>query len=257
MTRTIAFIQARVSSSRLPGKVLEPLQGVPMIIYMAQRAMRARRLDEVIVITSTDDSDNELAIAVRSAGMKIFRGDLNDVLRRYADAAYEYEADEIVRLTGDCPLIDPTVIDQTIDTRRAAQADYASNTDPPTFPDGMDVECFTRATLDKAQKYARHPAEREHVTVWMRSAEARLKKVNHAAPIDMSNLRLTVDYPDDLELVRSLLKSLPATGDFDLYDILRVLSTHPELLHANPHARNEGLTRSLRDCSDQKPDILS
>ena len=251
MTRTIAFIQARLSSSRLPGKVLEPLQGVPMIIYMAQRVMRARRADEVIVITSTDDSDNELDIAVRSAGLKIFRGELNDVLRRYADAANEYDADEIVRLTGDCPLIDPTVIDQTIDTRRAAQADYASNTDPPTFPDGMDVECFTRAALDKAHKYARHPAEREHVTVWMRSAEASLRKVNHAGPLDMSSLRLTVDYPDDLAVVRSLIESLPASGKFDLYDILRILATKPELLNANQHARNEGLAKSLQAFSDQ------
>lgn len=251
MTRTIAFIQARLSSSRLPGKVLEPLQGVPMIIYMAQRAMRAHHLDDVIVITSNDASDNALDIAVRSAGLKVFRGDLHDVLRRYADAADEYEAEEIIRLTGDCPLIDPTVIDQTIDRRRAAQADYASNTDPPTFPDGMDVECFTKATLDKAHKYARHPAEREHVTLWMRSEEAKLKMINHAAPVDMSSLRLTVDYPDDLAVVRNLIESLPASGKFDLYDILRTLAKKPELLKANQHSRNEGLAKSLQAFSDQ------
>ena len=245
MTRTFAFIQARMSSSRLPGKVLAPLQELPMIVYMARRVQRARRLDGVVVVTSAELSDDALAEAVTGAGLPVFRGDLTDVLKRYADAADAYNADEIVRLTGDCPLIDPAVIDAVIDARRAVGADYASNIEPPTFPDGLDTECCTRQTLDRANRLARLPAEREHVTLWMRSEAASLRRANVRALADLSHLRLTVDYADDLEAVRRIVASEPANAPFDLFDILRILSSQPDILALNPHARNEGLAQSI------------
>lgn len=234
-----------MSSSRLPGKVLQPLGGLPMIVYMAQRVSHARLLDEVVVVTSTDPSDDVLADAVIAAGVKVFRGDLEDVLQRFSDAAQAFGAEEIVRLTGDCPLMDPALVDAVVAMRRGQAADYASNVAPPSFPDGMDVECFTRATLDYAQREARRRSEREHVTLWMRSDEVVLRRANLAGPADLSALRLTVDYADDLALVRRLVDVLAAQGQFDLFDILRALWQIPGAQALNPHQRNEGLVRSL------------
>ena len=252
MSRTVAFIQARMSSTRLPGKCLEPVAGRPLIAYMAERARRAATLDAVVVVTSTDPSDDALARAAQAEGLPCFRGDLADVLRRYADAARAHQAGTVVRLTGDCPLIDPAVIDAVVNTLHATGADYASNVDPPSFPDGLDVECFTRAALERADTEALRGPEREHVTLWMRDASAGLKRANVRAPADLSALRLTVDYPDDLQVVRELVHALdahPACAGrpFDLYDILRVLAEQPRILAANPHARNEGLAKSLAE----------
>jgi spore coat polysaccharide biosynthesis protein SpsF (cytidylyltransferase family) len=243
----VAFIQARMSSSRFPGKVLETLGGLPMIVYMARRARRARLLDEVVVVTSTDASDDAMVEALAAHSVPCFRGDLHDVLRRFADAAAKYPADEVVRLTGDCPLIDPGIIDAVLGARRAARADYASNIDPPSFPDGVDVEVCTRATLARAHAEARKPSEREHVTLWMRDDASGLRRVNYAALADLSALRLTVDYPDDLAAVRAIVGELGARDatDFDLYDVLRCLARRRDILDMNPHQRNEGLATSL------------
>ena len=138
-----------------------------------------RRLDGVVVVTSDDPSDDPLADATEVAGVATFRGDLNDVLKRYADAAEVFPADEIVRLTGDCPLIDAAIIDSVVDARRSTGADYASNVDPPTYPDGFDTECFTRAALDRAHHQSQQIEEREHVTIWMRSESADLRSGKH------------------------------------------------------------------------------
>jgi spore coat polysaccharide biosynthesis protein SpsF (cytidylyltransferase family) len=245
MTKTVALIQARMSSSRFPGKVLKTLGGLPLIVYMARRAAQARHVDEVIVVTSTDVSDDPLAEALQQASVPIFRGALADVLQRYAEAAQACSAETIVRLTGDCPLIDPDVIDAVITTRVHTSADYASNIDPPTFPDGLDVECFTREALERAQRQATRGPEREHVTLWMRDLASGLTRANHRAACDLSQLRLTVDYPDDLRAVRRIVAALHDRATFDLYDILRVLANHPDILAMNPHARNEGLASSL------------
>ena len=246
MTRTVALIQARVSSTRFPGKVLEDLAGLPMIVFMVQRARRATLLNEVIVVTSTDPSDDPLATTLAQQRVACFRGDLHDVLARYAAAAEHAGATEIVRLTGDCPLVDPAVIDRVIAARRAAGADYASNVDPPTYPDGFDVEVFTRAALERANASAQLPSEREHVTPWMRTDTAGLHRVNCRAIADCSALRMTVDYPDDLQAVRAVVAELAAHGGaFDLFDVLRCLSAREDVLRMNAHARNEGLEKSL------------
>ena len=246
MSDCIAFIQARMSSSRFPGKVLEELGGLPTIVFMVQRARRARLLDRVVVVTSTDPSDQPLADLLARHGVDCFRGDLDDVLARFAAAAAHFGADEVMRLTGDCPLIDPAIIDRVIRARRESGADYASNIDPPTYPDGLDVEFFTRAALDRCAREARTQPEREHVTLWMRGAAAGLRRVNQRAVVDCSSLRLTVDYPGDLAALRRLAE-LAGTrfGGLDFHDLLRMLDEHPEITLMNPHARNEGLVRSL------------
>jgi spore coat polysaccharide biosynthesis protein SpsF len=242
---TMAFIQARMSSSRFPAKVLEPVGGLPMIVYMARRAQLASTVDSVAIVTSVDASDDALVAAAESATLPVFRGSLDDVLARFAEAAMAFDAREIVRLTGDCPLIDPAVIDAVVSARRRNGVDYASNVDPPMFPDGLDVECFTRATLERAHREARLPSQREHVTLWMRSDPSPVTRANVAAIANLSHLRLTVDYPDDLEVVRRIVSQAPKGTVPDLFDILRILSARPETMTLNPHARNEGLLRSL------------
>lgn len=234
-----------MSSSRFPGKVLEDLGGLPMIVFMARRARRATTLDDVVVVTSTDASDDPMAGVLAHHGVPYFRGDLQDVLKRFADAAAAHEATEVVRLTGDCPLIDPSVIDEVVTARRTTGADYSSNIDPPTYPDGVDVEAFTRHALERAHAEARLNSEREHVTPWMRTAGAGLKRVNCRALADFSALRLTVDYPDDLQVVRTVVGQLGADRPFDLFDVLRCLSGDPSVLKVNKHERNEGFAASL------------
>jgi spore coat polysaccharide biosynthesis protein SpsF (cytidylyltransferase family) len=239
MTACHAFIQARMSSTRFPGKVLEPIGGLPAIVYMAKRAARARLLDSISVVTSTDASDGPLEAALQAHGVAVFRGDLHDVLARFGAAAAASGAHEIVRLTGDCPLIDPGIVDAVIRLRRESGADYASNIDPPSFPDGLDCEIFTRDVLQRALREATQAPEREHVTLWMRCEAAGLRRANLQAIFDASALRLTVDYPDDLAVVRELVAALPANGGFDYYDLLRELSARRSLLETNRHVRNE------------------
>jgi spore coat polysaccharide biosynthesis protein SpsF len=245
LMKTVAFIQARMSSSRLPGKVLADIAGLPAIVFMAQRVARARHIDRVVVLTSEEASDDPLVQALACAQLACVRGKLDDVLQRFVQGAEQWPADAYVRLTGDCPLIDPGLVDAVVAALDQPGIDYASNVDPPSFPDGLDVEAFTAQTLARAHSEARSAPEREHVTLWMRSDTAGLKRRNLSAIVDLSSLRLTVDYPDDLELVRRVAAALPQPIEADLFDILRALCSDPALSRLNPHERNEGLARSL------------
>jgi spore coat polysaccharide biosynthesis protein SpsF len=253
MTRVVAFIQARMTSSRLPGKVLEPILGKPSILFMIERLKRARRIDSIVVVTSDHSSDDPLANVLAEAGVLTFRGSLDDVLSRFRAALDYHPADVIVRLTGDCPLIDPAIVDAVVSLHLESGADYTSNIDPPSFPDGMDVEVFSAESLMRAGLSAQLISEREHVTPWMRSTRSGLQRVNLRAVVDLSALRLTVDYADDLTLVRQLSSALEENYDsFDLFDILRVLQANTDLLKINLHERNEGLLASIESdaCSD-------
>lgn len=252
MSRAVAFVQARMTSSRLPGKVLERIGGRPSIVFMVQRLRRARTLDDIVVVTSNDPTDDELAAAVSQAGFAIFRGALNDVLARFHGAIEEYPVDEVVRVTGDCPLFDPALVDAVVTLRRQKRLDYASNVEPLTFPDGMDVEVFTASSLRQAHTAERLPSEREHVTPWMRRPESGLRRANLPAVADFSRSRLTVYYPDDLLMARELVARLGSLqDDFDIFDILRCLQREPMLRCINRHARNERLAKS------QSEDLVS
>lgn len=246
--KTVAIIQARTSSSRFPGKVLRPLCGMPMIAFMLARVSRVKRVDQVVVATSDDASDDALAACVREHGHACHRGSLDDVLSRFHGAAVAGGADIVVRLTGDCPLMDPELVDSVLE-RLVAEAglSYASNVAPPTFPDGLDVEAFTFDALDAAHREARLGSDREHVTPFLRNHGDRFRSANVRGLGDMSHLRWTIDYEDDLKFVSSLLATAgiddPSRGDrFDFY---RVLEAHPRLLAINQHGRNEGLVKSL------------
>ena len=206
--KILAIIQARASSSRLPRKVLAPILGSPMLARMLERVQRSRLIDEVVVATSDDTSDNELEVLCNQIGVACYRGSLDNVLQRFYGAVGEYGADHVVRLTGDCPLIDPDVIDNTIRFYLDEGFDYASNTSPPMFPDGLDVEVFSVKALVKAVGTAEKSSELEHVTPFLRNHKELFKLGGYRADMDRSNLRWTVDEPEDLEFVRAVYDAL-------------------------------------------------
>jgi len=249
--RTVAIIQARMTSSRLPGKVLEPIAGKPAILFMHERVRRARLVDAICLATSVDPSDDALAAAAAEAGIAVHRGSLDDVLDRFIGAARAHAAEIVVRLTGDCPLIDPALIDAVIGTLVGEGCDYASNIDPPVFPDGLDVEVMTAAALESAAAEAGLGSEREHVTPFIRNRPERFRAGHVGAAVDLSALRWTVDYPDDLALVRALAEGVE--GDPILADRFDFLRVYERLGGAQgSHARNEGLAASLaRDAAGQ------
>jgi spore coat polysaccharide biosynthesis protein SpsF (cytidylyltransferase family) len=235
----VAVIQARLSSARLPGKVVEPLCGRPMVLFMIERLRRAACIDRLVVATSVEASDDPLAALLEVHGVECVRGSLNDVLARYMLAAEATGAENLLRLTADCPLIDPDVVDRVANRLLDGGFDYVSNINPPTYPDGLDVEAFTRAALQRAGGEARLPAEREHVTVYIRES-GRFTQSCVTSPVDLSNLRWTVDHPADLEAVRALAAGV--AGDpiaADRFDFLRVLDRDP--IPANRFHRNEAL----------------
>ncbi len=245
---TLAILQARTSSSRLPGKVLMPILGEPMLFRHIERLHRSREIDQFIVATSTDASDDALVQACAQRGVVCYRGSLDDVLQRFMQAAEPYAPEIVVRLTGDCPLADPAVIDEVIRFFRAGNYDYASNCMPPTFPDGLDVEVMRFSCVQEAEREAMLPSHREHVTPFLRAHPERFRIGNHASTVDRSGLRWTVDEPEDFEFVRRVYEKLyPVKPDFTTLDILDLLKREPELQTMNSaFERNEGAKNSLR-----------
>jgi spore coat polysaccharide biosynthesis protein SpsF len=243
--RTLAVLQARLSSSRLPGKVLMPLGEKPMIGFMIERLRRARSIDRLVLATSDETSDDQLAEAVAAMGVAIVRGPLDDVLARFALASQLNPADVIVRLTGDCPLIDPGVVDRVVECVTSGDADYASNCFPPTYPDGLDCEAFRFDLLNHAAREARLPSEREHVTPYIHATAMAAGRVSAVrCNVDLSALRWTVDYIDDFELVRRIVAHLGERAlDADVFDVLRAYDMVAE--YATHNTRNEGYQKSL------------
>lgn len=230
----LAIVQARMSSSRLPGKVLADVEGTPMILRQLERVRAAATVDEVLVATSVDGSDDALVDVLHAAGVEVYRGSLADVLGRYLGAARERGAARVLRLTADCPLADPDVIDAVVRAHDASGADYASNVLERTYPRGLDVESVTVDALERVETVA-SPEEREHVTlgIYRRPAEFTLTSVTQ--PGDHSNLRWTVDVPADLAFVRAVYRELgTASSVFGSDEILELIRQRPELRHEEP-----------------------
>ncbi len=243
--RIVAVVQARMGSSRLPGKVLATIGGHPMIRHVLFRASQSMA-DAIVLATSTHKEDDALAKAVESMGFQVVRGSLEDVLDRFHKTAVATSADVVVRLTGDCPLVDPEQIDRCIGMFRTGNYDYVSNAYPKaTFPDGLDTEVMSAKVLELAWREADKPSEREHVTsfIWNRPERFRLGSVH--SPQDFSHLRWTVDESRDLVFVRELYSMLdPDTAR--MADVLELLKRNPDLLEINREIeRNEGYRRSL------------
>ncbi len=258
--RTIAILQARMGSTRLPGKVLLPAAGKPLIEHMIERVRRAKTLDGLWLATSVDTVNDPLADCVDALGVPVFRGDENDVLSRYATVAQQAQADVVVRLTGDCPLHDPDVIDETVGIMlsRLDEIDYASNSLQATYPDGLDVEVFTRAALDRAQREASTQLQREHVTPFIhryQDGPGPFRVLHVHGRADFSHLRWTVDEPADYEFVRRIFDTLyPVRPDFGWLDVLALLTRQPELLTYNSHiVRNEGYIKALHSQISESP----
>ena len=240
-----------MSSTRLPGKVLADLVGQPMLARVIERVRRATTIDEVVVATSTGSSDDAVAEFCAQRGIGCFRGSEQDVLDRFYQAATQFGAGIVVRITGDCPLIDPAVIDRVVTALRSAECDYATNTLRYTFPDGLDVEAFTFAALERAWREASKPAEREHVTPYLRVAPRfRTSNVEHSVDLSPKKLRWTVDEPRDLDFARAIYAEFSAQPDFGLQDVLDLLQRRPELAQLQGDAlMNEGYYTSLYDAA--------
>lgn len=243
----LAVLQARVSSSRLPGKVLLPLEGEAMLAQQIARVRQSKRLDDFIVATSTQSDDDPLAELCVRIGVRCYRGSIDDVLDRFYQAALLTKPDHVVRLTGDCPLFDPEMLDKLVDYYLENCFDYASNCFEPTLPDGLDAEIFSFTALARAHREARLPSEREHVTPFINKQPKIFRAGCWRSDVDLSALRWTVDEPADYELVKRIYARLfPANPRFRTADVLALLESEPEWKTANTmHKRNEGFQKSL------------
>ena len=237
--KIVAIVQARMGSSRFPKKVLKKIVGVPAIEILLARLSRSELINEICVATSNTNENDELCNVIEKLGYPIIRGSETDVLQRFWDAAEAATADIVVRITGDCPVVDPKLVDKVIELYLNAEVDYASNIDPPTFPDGLDVEVFGISSLEAANLGARSDFDREHVTPFIRNGN--FKKLNLRNVRDTSELRLTLDEPEDLTLLHKVFDKFQPDVNFSFEKIETLLLNNPRLTETNNvHKRNEG-----------------
>jgi spore coat polysaccharide biosynthesis protein SpsF len=244
----LGLLQARTSSRRLPGKVLKSILGVPMLEHQLQRITRAQSIHTLVVATSAQPEDDAIEALCHGLEVECFRGDQNDVLDRLYQASLPYQPAHVVRLTGDCPLTDPTVIDAVIAAHLSHSNDYTSNTLCPTFPDGLDVEVLRFSALKTAWQEASLPSHREHVTSFIYQHASRFRLENVHRDEDLSSLRWTVDEPEDLDFIREVYNHLyPNLPNFGTEDVLNLLRSHPQIATQNKRfLRNEGYFASLK-----------
>lgn len=244
--KTLCIIQARISSTRLPGKILKKINDKPMLWHSLERLKNSKNIDKIVIATSDQTEDDETEKFCVENGTQCFRGSLEDVLKRYVDCVRQYpEYNTIVRVTGDCPLIDSEVVDKVISTFEKEDADYASNVLKETYPDGIDVEVFSREVLLESDEEAKLPSEREHVTLYIRN-NPKYKKINIENKTDLSRFRLTVDNPEDFKVISFLIKKYGWKLGFREYCDL--LLKNPDVMAKNAKiTRNEGLLKSLKE----------
>ena len=245
------IIQSRLGSTRLPEKVLMKINGRPLLSCMIERVKRARKIDKIIIATTTSCLDNKIEVFCKNENIEYFRGSEDDVLDRYYNCARLFGAKVIVRLTSDCPLIDPCIIDEVVscylDNR--FKYDYIANTVPPPgmYPDGMDVEVFSFNLLEKAWINAKKPSEREHVTFYFWKNPDLFKIYRHDLKTDLSNYRLTLDYKEDYLLIKEIIEHFNDEKLlFTMEDIITFLETNPDIVKINKHIeKNMGWQKSL------------
>jgi len=247
--RVIAFLQARTDSTRLPNKVLKNIIGKPMIIHQLERTKRSNCIDEIILVTSKESSDDELVNIVTKEGYGIYRGSKDNVLERFYNCSVELDLDDndiIVRLTGDCPIHDADIIDELINAFKNSKVDYIANCVKPVYPDGLDAEVFTFKSLKQAYLDAKKLSEKEHVTPYIRDSGL-FKAENLKRKVIHPEWRLTVDEPNDFELI-SRIYNYFGNNIFSFNDVITYLEENPEILNINNSIkRNEGYKKSLRE----------
>ena len=246
--RTIVLIQARMGSTRLPGKVLKKIRGKTLVGILLERLKKSKSIDKIIVATSTDVSNDGLVELVHSLGVEAYRGSENDVLDRFYNALQSHECDYVVRITADCPLIDPSLLDKVIDFAINENVDYVSNVGfgKEHFPDGQDIEVFKIWALENAWNNAKLPSEREHVTPYIRSNKTNLfTNANYDAEIDLGFIRMTVDEKEDFDAIEVLVNELGINCSW--LDYANFILKYPEKFKNQDIIRNEGYLKSLLD----------
>lgn len=242
----VAIVQARMSSTRLPKKVMMEICGKPILWHVVNRLKQARNIDRIVVATTRDKSDDLIIKWCIENSVDFSRGSLEDVLARYHRAAVEADATTIVRITADCPLIDPEIVDRAI--QGFSEGEYDHYVTDGAFPDGLDTEVFQFSALDKAFREAALSSEREHVTpyLWKNPSMFRLGKLKNTE--DLSSMRWTVDDAKDFELIKAIIEGLKDRPVFHMKDILEFLTSNPGLLDINSdNMRNEGYAKSIKE----------
>jgi spore coat polysaccharide biosynthesis protein SpsF len=234
----LGIVQARCGSTRLPGKVLKEILGRPMLARQIERLQRATALDELIVATSTENADSAIEELCKILGLACYRGSHTDVLDRFYRASADRGAEHVVRLTGDCPLSDPELVDRVIRTHLGQSCDYTSNVLERTYPDGLDVEVFRFSCLEQAWREAQLPSQREHVTRFFYENPERFRLGSVRGETDLSGHRWTVDEAEDFRFVAAVYEALyPHNAAFSTADILELLERRPDLLGGGDSAQ--------------------
>jgi spore coat polysaccharide biosynthesis protein SpsF len=241
--KTAIIVQARMTSSRLPGKVLMEVLGKPLLEFQIERLSQVRTPHAIVIATTINKTDDPIVAFCQSHGLAFYRGSEQDVLGRYYGAAVEAKADRVIRVTSDCPLIDPTVIDAVCQRfGDGANFDYVSNTVERTYPRGLDVEVFSMKALTEMNAEAVAPYQREHVTPFIHDHPERYRMSQVRADKDQSHFRWTVDTAEDLELIRRILTDLyPSNHSYSTADILALVERQPDLMNINEHIRQKEL----------------
>ena len=241
-----AIIQARMGSTRLPGKVMLEILEKTVLWHVVNRVSKAELIDELIVVTSVNSEDDIIAEFCEDNDALVFRGSEKDVLDRYYQCAKKYDVGDIVRITADCPLHDPNVIDMVINEYLKGNYDYVSNTIKYTFPNGFDVEVFLFDALEDSWENAKLPSEREHVTPYIRKNE-KFRKKNVYADKKYPIYRCSLDHPEDYEFIRKIYEGIERPM-FYIDDVISYIEKHLELLKINQHIKiNEGYLKSLKE----------
>jgi spore coat polysaccharide biosynthesis protein SpsF (cytidylyltransferase family) len=247
--RATAFVQARTGSTRLPGKVLLDLEGKTMLERVVERVQKSARIDEVVVVTTMSRQDLPIVKLCASLELRVYCGSEDDVLDRFYQAGRLLGLTHVVRVTADCPLLDPRIVTDVVDLHLCTGSDYCSNVLVERFPDGQDVEVFTMEALARAWREATLASEREHVTPYLRGHPELFRQSSLECPRDLSSLRWTIDNQEDYEFTKQVYAALlPIDRYFGMDRVLDLLARHPELAKSNAHiGRNEGYVKSLKE----------
>jgi len=250
----VAIVQARMGSNRLPGKVMLDVEGKPLIFLVMHRLSLAKTIDAIVLATTDSCKDDVLSDYCHEQHWICYRGSENDVLDRFYQAALLTGATVVVRITADCPLLDPEVVDKTVRAYEAGECEYVSNALEFSYPEGLDVEVFGITVLEQAWREARLKSEREHVTSYIWNHPESFKLRNVKCDRDLSTLRWTVDKPEDMEFVRRIYQLMRPNINFGTGDVLKLLQEHPELNDINSGTlRGEGYRKSLKEDAVASP----
>ena len=242
--KNLCILQARIGSTRLPGKVLFKVGNMPLLEYQIKRLWLAKKINKIVVATSVDKKNDRIEKLCKKMGIECFRGSEGDVLDRFYQCSLKHpQYGNIIRTTGDCPLIDPVIVDEVISFFEQGNYDYASNVLKATFPDGMDTEILKKSVLHETAQNAQLPSDREEVNEYI-FKQSKYKKGNLAAPHDWSHFRLTVDEKEDFEVIKFLIENSKITDGYLHY--ISVLTKHLEIMFKNMHIkRNAGMLKTL------------